>query len=162
MPAHDPRQRDLCNIKQDSGHVASIMTRRVISVCMDDTVRAVRDLFERHRFHHVVVVDDGRAVGVVSDRDLLRHLSPFVGQGAERPLDRATLERKVHQVMTRKLICVKEDVLIEEAGQLMLHHTISCLPVLDEAGTCVGILTTHDIMRWCLQGKCRVDYGRAA
>jgi acetoin utilization protein AcuB len=162
MPSDDPARPELCNIRQDPSLVSSIMTRRVIAVSMDDTVSTVRHLFERHRFHHVVVVDKGRAVGVVSDRDLLHHISPFVGQGAERPLDRATLDRKVHQVMTRKLVWVKEDVFIEEAGQLMLHHTISCLPVLDEAGACVGILTTHDVLRWCLQGKCKVDYGGKA
>lgn len=142
--------------------VGSIMTRHVITIAMDDTLRTVRSLFDLHRFHHLVVVDRGRAVGVVSDRDLLRHLSPFLGQGSERTLDLSTLDRKVHQAMSRRLISVKEHTRVEEAGQLMLQHTISCLPVLDEAGGCVGIVTSHDVMRWCLQGKCAIDLGRAA
>lgn len=142
--------------------VGTIMTRHVVTVGMDDSLRKVRDLFDHHRFHHVVVVDEGRAVGVVSDRDLLKHISPFLNQGAERQLDRSTLEKKVHQIMSRRLISVREGMFVEEAGQLMLHHTISCLPVLDDQGVCVGILTSHDVMRWCLQGKCKVRFGEAA
>lgn len=142
--------------------IGTIMTRRVMTLRMDDTLRQVRDLFDRHRFHHAVVVEDGRAVGIVSDRDLLKHLSPFLDQGAERPLDRGTLERKVHQIMTRKLISVTEGMFVEQAGQLMLHHTISCVPVLNAHGACIGIVTSHDVMRWCLQGKCKTPFGEAA
>ncbi len=60
--------------------VQQVMTGHVVSVSMDDTLETVRNLFASHRFHHVVVMEDCKIVGVISDRDLLRHLSPFAGQ----------------------------------------------------------------------------------
>lgn len=158
MTTHDP----ISDSSPAMNLVGAIMTRHVVTVGLDDPLRAIRDLFDRHRFHHVVVVEGGRAVGVVSDRDLLRHVSPFLNLGAERPLDRSTLDRKVHQIMSRKMVSATEAMFIEEAGRLLLHHSISCLPVLDDRGMCIGIVTIHDVVRWCLQGKCRMPMGEAA
>ena len=61
--------------------VDSIMTRRVVSVEMDDRLDVVKKIFDTLKFHHLLVVDDrGKLKGVVSDRDLLKALSPYVGR----------------------------------------------------------------------------------
>jgi acetoin utilization protein AcuB len=142
--------------------VHTIMTREVITVGPDDSVRGVRDLFERFRFHHVIVVDAGRVAGVVSDRDLLKNLSPFIGKGSERPMDLASLQRRVHQIMTRKPITINENDAIGAAGLLMLQNHVSCLPVVNDAGACCGIITSRDVLRWCLQSGCSVMQQKAA
>ena len=54
---------------------------------------------------------------------------------------------RVHQIMTRKVITVKADTSIREAADLMLHHHISGLPVVDEAGKLLGIVSEGDFMR---------------
>ena len=129
-------------------NVSDIMTRPPTKVQMDDTLRHVKALFDEHRFHHLLVVDGGRIVGVVSDRDLLKHISPFAGSAMnERPQDAATLNKHVHQVMTRKPVTAPADLLVAEAAKVMLEHDISCLPVLDPAGKPLGIVTSKDLLR---------------
>jgi acetoin utilization protein AcuB len=129
----------------------TIMTRHVVTVGMDDELRKIRDLFDRYRFHHVVVVDKCRMVGVISDRDLLKNISPFIGKASERTMDLASLQRKAHQIMTRSLVSAQPDMLIGDAALMMLNNKISCLPVLDANGACVGIITLRDLLRWSLR-----------
>jgi acetoin utilization protein AcuB len=126
----------------------TIMSTQVATVTLDDTLFAVRELFEQRQFHHAVVTADGRVVGVISDRDLLRNISPFVGKLSERRQDVASLSKRVHQVMTRRLVWASPGMTIQEAAGLLIRHRISCLPVLDATGACVGIVTSYDIMRW--------------
>lgn len=125
-----------------------IMTRHIVTVSPDDSLRTVRDLFETHYFHHLLVVEGSRMRGVISDRDLLKHLSPFVGHSfTERAQDLATLNRRVHQIMTRQLVTAEPDTTLHDAVQLMLQHGISCLPVVDENLNPMGIVSWRDLLR---------------
>lgn len=128
--------------------VSTIMATRVVGVSPDDTLDTVRKLFDSHKFHHLIVVERDRAVGVISHRDLLKHLSPFVGTLSEKSRDTWTLDKKVHQVMTRSMVWVERDAPITEAALMMAANRISCLPVLNEKGRPVGILTSLDMLRW--------------
>ena len=126
-----------------------IMTTGVITVSMDDSLRTVREIFDRYAFHHVVVVHKGKAVGLISERDILKHLSPFIGKISERVQDTASLNKRAHQIMTRLVISAAPDTTIPNAIETMLKHDLSCLPVLNEGGRCVGIVTSRDMLRWC-------------
>lgn len=128
--------------------IASIMTRDVVTVTMDESLRWIQQIFQEHRFHHLIVTDEGRVVGVISDRDVLKNVSPFIGKQAERTADTATLERKAHQVMTRTLISVGPDTTIRDAARLLVEHRVSCLPVIDANGQAAGIVTWRDLVRW--------------
>ncbi len=131
--------------------VRHLMTRRVVTVCMDDRLAKVRKLFDERGFHHLLVIERQKVVGVVSDRDLLKNLSPFIGKPlAERSQDRATLGRRVHQIMTRKLIAVPAHTSAEQAAVLMLEHNVSCLPVISPEQRPLGIVTARDLLRWAL------------
>lgn len=125
----------------------SIMTRQVVTVSMDDTLAEVRRVMGVYHIHHVVVIELERVVGVVSDRDLLSHISPFVGTTTERRIDSESLTRKVHQIMTRQLILGTPAMTAEEAAYLILTQGISCLPVVDTNGACLGIVTWRDLLR---------------
>jgi len=128
----------------------SIMTRHVVTVGMDDSLETVQSLFDRYKFHHVVVLDECRVVGVLSDRDLLKNISPFVGKPTERAIDAASIRKRVHQVMTRHVVTAKPDMPAGDATLMMLNSRVSCLPVLDDHGACVGIVTARDMLRWAL------------
>ena len=127
--------------------VAAIMTRDPVTVGMDDDLHRVKDLFELYRFHHLLVLLGERLVGVISDRDLLRSMSPFIGRASERPQDLATLNRRVHQIMSRKLIVVAPATPVGEAARLMLEKRVSCLPVVGDQSEVLGIVTWRDQMR---------------
>ena len=130
--------------------VADIMTRSVVSVAMDDTLERIHAIFEESKFHHVIVTDDGRVAGVVSDRDLLKNISPFIGRHLmEREQDTKTLSRKAHQIMTRRPVVARPDMSIPEAVALLLKHRVSCLPVCGADRRVQGMLTWHDILSSC-------------
>jgi acetoin utilization protein AcuB len=129
----------------------SIMTRHVVTVRMDDELYTIRDLFNKYRFHHVLVMDKCRVVGVISDRDLLKNTSPFIGKAAERTMDLQSLHRKAHQIMTRALVSGSPATPVGDAALLMLNNRISCLPIINDDGACVGIVTMRDLLRWALK-----------
>jgi acetoin utilization protein AcuB len=128
--------------------LGQIMPRGAVMVSPDASLRRLRELFEAHHIHHLLVVDRHKVVGVVSDRDLLRNISTFVGNALnERGQDLATLNRKAHQVMSRHLVTATAGTTIEEAAELILEHGISCLPVVDEQMAPVSIITWRDLLR---------------
>lgn len=128
--------------------IPSVMTHRIVTVQMDDSLAVVKEIFEASGFHHLLVVENEKLVGVLSDRDYLKAISPFLNSISERIRDRATLERKVHQIMTREVITLEvTDTMVSAIG-LFNRHKISCLPVIDETGKPVGIVSWRDIFRY--------------
>ena len=129
--------------------IDQIMSRPLVTVTMDAKLSYVQEVFERERFHHVVVVDDSKVVGVISDRDLLKRLSPFVGSKFnERKQDENTLNLKAHQVMTRNPVTVSPGDSVQVAVDLILKHSFRSLPVVDASRKPVGIISWKDILRW--------------
>jgi acetoin utilization protein AcuB len=124
------------------------MTSRVVTIHMDDPVGIAKEIFDAMKFHHLLVVDsDGKLAGVMSDRDLLKALSPYVGTAAENARDLATLNKRAHQIMSRNPITLPPDADIRDAIKLILSARISCVPVVDAAFKPVGILTWRDLLR---------------
>src|SRR5271154_3325341 len=108
----------------------SIMTRRVVTVEMDDRLEVVKQIFDTLNFHHLLVVDgQKRLTGIVSDRDLLKALSPYIGSAAETARDAATLNKRVHQIMSRSPRTLQPQAQLSEAVHLFLDHKISCIPI---------------------------------
>lgn len=129
-------------------NVESIMTARVVTVEMDDRLEVVREIFDRLNFHHLLVIDEvKKLVGVVSDRDLLKALSPHVGSAAETARDLATLNKRVHQIMSRTLFTLHPQAVIHEAVQLFLDQRISCIPIVNDEFKPVGIVSWRDVMK---------------
>ena len=131
--------------------LADVMTKSVVTVHMDDTLQRIQEIFGESKFHHLVVLNEGRVVGVISDRDLLKHLSPFVGNDwMERRQDLNTLKRRAHQIMRRKPVVAHENTSVEEATDLLLREGVSCLPIVSPDRRVRGIVTWHDLLRHCV------------
>lgn len=127
--------------------VRDIMTTQLFTLHMDDSLRTAMDLFERERFHHVVILDHNRVQGVVSDRDILKSVSPFLNNPLlERPQDVSTGKKRVHQVMSRTPVIIGPDASLAAAARLMLTEHVSCLPVVDDGGRLLGIVTVRDLL----------------
>ncbi len=130
--------------------VSEAMTAHPITIGLDDSLRDVQALFHLHAFHHLIVVHAGEVMGVLSDRDLLRSLSPFAGSLSEQDRDARQLDRRVHQVMTRQPMTVREMTTLADAARVMLELRVSCVPVVDGVKRPVGILTSRDLLSWTL------------
>jgi acetoin utilization protein AcuB len=123
--------------------VSDVMTTRVVSVDMDDRLLIVKEILDQAPFRHVLVVEDEQLQGIISDRDLLRCLSPFIGTEAESVRDKKTIEQRAHQAMTRSPITIQGEMNIHDALTLMLEHHIGCLPIIENEKI-IGIFTLHD------------------
>ena len=127
--------------------VQDIMSTRVVTVEMDDKLKVVKEIFDAMKFHHLLVMEEGKLFGVVSDRDLLRAISPFLGSAVETDRDVATLNKRVHQIMTRKPVTLGPQATIADAAALFLTHSLSCIPIVDADFRPVGILSWRDVLR---------------
>ena len=128
--------------------MGDIMTARVVTVEMDDRLEVVKEIFDTMSFHHLLVVDEHKKLsGVVSDRDLLRALSPYVGSAAETERDLATLNKRVHQIMSRHPITLHAQSAVAEAVSLLLTHRISCIPIVDDEFKPIGIVSWRDLLK---------------
>jgi acetoin utilization protein AcuB len=132
--------------------LSEIMTMQVATIGMDDTLSAIREIFEKVLFHHLLVLsEDHEVVGVISDRDLLKQLSPYLNTASEQERDLHTLNKKAHQIMSRKLISASPTTTVKDAAMLLMEHSISCVPVLAEDKLLVGIVTWKDILSFFLK-----------
>ncbi|WP_297549619.1 IMP dehydrogenase [Thermococcus sp.] len=102
----------------------------VISISPEETVDYALFLMEKNGIDGLPVIKEGRVVGVISKKDIA------VKQG-----------KLVREVMTGEPITVSESVTAEEALNLMFEHRIDRLPVVDEDGTLVGIITMSDLAK---------------
>ncbi len=127
--------------------VEKIMSKTIVTVEMDDSLRIVKEIFDNTRFHHLLVVESGKLFGVLSDRDLLKALSPNIGTLAETSSDAASLNKRVHQIMTRKPVALGPNAEIYDAIEIFNNHNISCIPVVDDEHKPVGIISWRDIIK---------------
>jgi CBS-domain-containing membrane protein len=138
-------------VKPDSA-VERIMQREFASVRSDERLDFVDDVMALGRVRHMPVVDDGKLVGVVSQRDLL-------AASLSRVLDFDNQERRtflrsidVREVMAGRPITVAPTATLAEAATLLLRHKIGCLPVVGSGGEALGLVTETDLLRAAYAG----------
>lgn len=127
--------------------VADFMEREVVTLNVGDRLDLADDVMRLGRIRHMPVLDQGRLVGVVSQRDLFRAAaSTGLRLGASE--QRRWLARlPVAEIMSRDLVTVAPDESIRHAADLMLIRKIGCLPVVADAGRLVGVLSETDCLR---------------
>lgn len=116
--------------------VRDVVRRPLISVDASDTVKYVAKLMVEKNISGVVVMDNGKPVGLVTERDLV---SKVLAK------DRNAAELKAGEIMSSPLITVGIDASLSEAVDLMNRHRIRRLVVV-EGGNVVGIFTQRDIL----------------
>lgn len=120
--------------------VGSVMSTDLFTVGPDDPIDLAAAVMDWKHFRHVPVEDDeGRLVGLLSHRDLLRLLIRDEGRDKAEPI-------VVRQIMTPDPVTVTPETETIEAIELMRHRHIGCLPVI-ETGRLVGIVTAQDFLR---------------
>ncbi len=119
--------------------VADFMTRDLVTVRESDDVALAESLLRLGGIRHLPVVRDGRVVGLLTQRDVLR--SGQSGKPAARGVS-------VREVMTPDPVCVRATSSLAHAARLMLERKYGCLPVSDEDGKLVGIVTEADFVRF--------------
>ncbi|MEJ5329868.1 MAG: CBS and ACT domain-containing protein [Desulfobaccales bacterium] len=123
------------------------MTKDPVTITDDTSMMKAIHLMKQHRFRRLPVMHGGELVGVVTDRDL-KEASPSKATTLDvHELYYLLAELQVKDIMTRNPITVREDDTVEHAAQIMLEHTISGLPVVNDDGRLTGIITQSDVFR---------------
>ena len=127
--------------------VASRMTRHPVSVTSDATIQQADRLMKKHKFHRMLVVDNGKLVGYFSDRDNKR-VAPSPATTLTKYEIRSLLDKiSVRDIMHEKVITVNEGATLEEAALIMYQNKVGGLPVVSDVGAVVGIITATDILK---------------
>ena len=128
-------------------NIKQLMSKRISTVTLDDTLKTVQNKLEKTGYHHLLVIEGKQLCGVISDRDLFKALSPNLDTINETFKDLSTLDKKVHQIMSRTLITSTLEANIYDIIGLLNQHDISCVPIVDEQHIPVGIITSRDILK---------------
>jgi len=124
--------------------VADLMAPATATATPDTTVAEAFRLLASGGVHHLPVVDrSGRLVGMVSERDLLRWL-PAPGEDAAAAHARAA-GRRLADLVTPAALTLAEDDPVDLAADLMAGERLTALPVVDEEGRPVGIVSLVDV-----------------
>lgn len=128
------------------------MTRNPVLCSPDLPVNEAIDLLKREHISRIPVVDKGgKLVGIVSEDDLLR-VSPSPATTLSiYEIPYLLSKVKVGEVMTKRVITVREDTPIEQAARLMVDNKIGGLPVVNSENAVVGIITETDIFKIFLE-----------
>lgn len=113
--------------------VARWMTGNPITVKPDEMLAAARRKMDAGNFHRLPVVEAGKLVGIISDRDLRQHLG-------------ALEHVKIDAAMSKNVVSVTPTTMLEQAAYLLVKHKIGAMPVLDN-GKLVGIVSATDLLR---------------
>ncbi len=122
--------------------IKDIMSSPVYTIEPNVPATQANELMWRYQVHHLVVSDGNGIVGIISDTDL-------GGEHANEIPDRMT----VKDAMTSTVTTVTPDTLIDKAANLMKGNGFHSLPVVDENGTLLGIVTQTDLERLQKRGK---------
>lgn len=118
----------------------NLLTRQVDTAQRDETAWRVAERMHQHAVGALVVVDDdGVVVGIVTDRDLVERVMAQ---------NRNPSTTTVDQVMTRSPVTVTADAPLESVLARMKQGSFRRVPVVDDAGQLIGLVTMDDILMW--------------
>jgi CBS domain-containing protein len=115
--------------------VRDLMNKNVVSIDAEATVKEAAGVMAQHEIGSLVVMEQGKPAGIVTERDLLSRVVAL-GRNLE-----AT---KVNMVMSKPLICEGPDMDAAEAARFMVSKSIKKLPIIQD-GRLMGIMTLTDL-----------------
>ena len=120
--------------------LADIMRRDVLGVAPEDTLGFAAEQMAERDVGAVVVLDYGRLIGILSERDILRAVAGRVHSA----------EARVREWMTADPMTASPSTPPEEAARVMVEKGFRHLPVVED-DQAVGIVSIRDVMRWTVQ-----------
>lgn len=128
--------------------VEDIMTTKVFTVEQHDLIDRVFFLIHYEKIRHLPVVEKGKVIGIVSDRDLYKVLGPKNNSNViEGNSELHVIHKKVQNIMHRGVLTIRPDAYVSEAAAVMANNRVGALPVVDKENKLLGILSATDILR---------------
>jgi CBS domain-containing protein len=115
-----------------------LFTRNVVTAGPDEALAGIARRMQDHNVGTVVIVEAGRPVGIITDRDLALALGAR-GLSPQAP---------AREVMTRHVLAVPEDTDVFTATRFIQERKVRRLPVVDREDRLVGLVSLDDLLRW--------------
>ena len=126
--------------------IAEVMSRTVVTLTPEQTLRDAVELLRSKHIRHLPVVEDSKLIGIVTDRDVKR-ATPSLLSGVDRDeYDRVLDETKIAQIMTREPMTVTPETGLKAAVKVFIDRKVGALPVVS-GSQLVGIITEIDLLR---------------
>ena len=116
--------------------LADVMRTEVIEVAPEDTLGEVAERMSAVNVGAVVVKDFGRLIGILTERDMLKAMAARVH----------TSDARVRQWMTEDPLTASAEMGVDEAAQVMLEHNFRHLPIVDDSGAVVGLVSLRRVV----------------
>jgi len=123
-------------------NVGDVMNKSLISVEKDDTIRLAIKKMVPGEFGAVVVTENGKPIGILTERDILKSIANEMMEP----------ENKVEIIMSTPLIAVNSSASLDEAAEVMLTNNIRRLMVKENAEY-VGIISQRELQRFITESK---------
>jgi acetoin utilization protein AcuB len=127
--------------------VKNWMSQNVIAIDVNDSMMDAMKLLKENDIRMLPVMKKGKLVGIVTDRDLKKASASDATVLEIHELTYLISEIKVKQIMTENPITVSPDFTVEETAEVLFKNKISGVPVADDQGRVVGIITQNDLFR---------------
>jgi predicted transcriptional regulator len=124
---------------------SKIMTSSLVTIAPDEPLSSALTMMEEQRVHHVLVVEQGRMVGILSSADLLK-LALLRRPDEESIATGESLSIRVRDVMQSRIAVVRENASLREIARALSLGGFHALPVLAMDDTPVGIVTSSDLV----------------
>jgi len=129
------------------GVVTEIMMGSPVTLGPEETLDLANDVISLGRIRHIPVVDAGRLVGLLSERDLMGAAASHVFGLKQKSKSALLKSVLIRDVMKKRVVTVAPETSIKDAAHLMADKKIGCVPVVSD-GAIVGLVTTTDILRY--------------
>lgn len=126
-------------------YVNNCMTYEVVTIEPDSSLLQAHELMGTKRIRSLPVVENDEIKGIVTRTDLMSADPSRIASSNNQELSLRILTQSVEKLMTSPVFTIAPDAEITEAARLMTEHKIHCLPVVDESGKLVGIITESDL-----------------
>jgi acetoin utilization protein AcuB len=127
--------------------VKNWMSKPAITIDANASMNDAIKLLKNHNIKMLPVMENGKLVGIVTDRDLKRASASDATSLEIHELLYLISKIKIREIMTQNPITVPQDYTVEETAEILLKHNISGVPVVDQYREVVGTITQNDIFR---------------
>ena len=128
--------------------IVTIMTTNVTKIAPGDKFVDAQEILNNAAFHHLLVEQNGRLVGIVSDRDISGKIASYLKDHQSSDFSTQLGTSDIRDIMTTDVLTIDRDTPIGAASILLLENNISCLPIVDANNVIEGVVTRKDLLKY--------------
>ena len=129
------------------GVAREIMMGSPVTLKPDDTLALANDVISLGRIRHIPVVDEGRLVGILTERDLIGAAASQIFGLKQKNKSALLKSVLIKEVMKKRVVTATPDTPIKEIAHLMADKKIGCVPIVTD-GALTGLVTTTNVLRY--------------